>query len=65
MCSMPRSATCQWTRLQLMTAVGLNRLNPKRELVDDVVDEVDGVGLAAAVDLERANLCGVIDGRVL
>jgi hypothetical protein len=53
-------------RLELVTAIGSNRSYPKRELVHHVVDEVDSVGLGvAAVDLECANSCGVVDGRVL
>ena len=53
-------------RLELMTSIGSNGSYPKRELLDHIVDEVDGVGLRmAAVHLECANSRGVIDGRVL
>ena len=49
-----------------MTAIGSDGSYPKWKLLDHVVDEVDVVGLrVAAVDLECANACGVVDGRVL
>jgi hypothetical protein len=53
-------------RLELVTAIGSDGSYPKRELLHDVVDEVDGVGLrVASVDLECANSRGVVDGCVL
>ncbi len=60
-CDMPMKE-----RLELVAAVGLDRADPKRKLVDHVIDEVDGVGLGvAAIHLERAYAGGVVDGRVL
>jgi len=53
-------------RLELVAAVRADRLDPERELLDHVIDEVDGVGLGVAlVDLQRPNACGIIDRRVL
>ena len=52
--------------LELVAAVRADRLDPERELLDHVVDEVDCVGLRMAlVDLQRPNACGIIDRRVL
>jgi hypothetical protein len=53
-------------RLELVAAVRSYHLDPERKLFDDVVYEVDGVGLGVAlVDLECPNACGIIDRRVL
>ena len=44
---------------------GPHRMNPKRELLDDVVEKVHGVLLGMArVDLEGPDARGIIDGRV-
>ena len=52
--------------LELVATIGADRANPKRKLLHDIVDEVDGVGLrVATVDLECSNSRGVVDGRVL
>ncbi len=52
--------------LELMAVIGPDFLDAERELVDDIVNEVDGIGLGMSiVDLERANAGGVIDGGVL
>ncbi len=46
-----------------MAAVGSDAAYPERELLHHVVDEVDGVGLCVtAVDLQRPNSRGIIDG---
>ena len=53
------------SRLELVPPIGSDRVSPERELLGDVANEVDGVGLrVAAVDLQRANSCIIIDGRV-
>ncbi len=53
-------------RLELVAAVGSDGLDPEGELLDDVIDEVDGVGLRVTpVDLQRPNPRRIIDGRVL
>jgi len=51
--------------LELVAAIGADRLDPEWELLDHVIDEVDGVGLGVAlVDLQCPNACGVVDRRV-
>ncbi len=53
-------------RLELVAAVGSDGLDPEGELLDDVIDEVDGVGLGVTlVDLQRANSSRVVDRGVL
>ncbi len=53
-------------RLELVAAIGSDGLDPERELLYHVVDEVDGIGLGVAlVDVERTNSRGVADRRVL
>ena len=52
--------------LEFVATVGLDGANPEGELVDHVVDEVDGAGLGvAAINLKRADSRGIIDRRVL
>lgn len=52
--------------LELMTPVCADCVDAKRELVDDIVNEVHRIGLVVtAVDFESSHACGVIDGRVL
>ena len=49
-----------------MAVVGADALDAERELVDDVIDEVDGIDLVvAAVDLQSPDAGGIIDRRVL
>jgi len=49
-----------------MAAIGADHLDAEGELVDDVIDEVDGVGLVVpGVDLDGPNAGGVVDGGVL
>jgi hypothetical protein len=53
-------------RLELVATVGSDRLDPERELVDDVVDEADCVGLCVTlVDLQCAYPRRIIDRGVL
>ena len=48
-----------------MAAIGSNRAYSKRELLDDAVDAVDGIGLGVTlVDLQCANPGRVVDCRV-
>ena len=52
--------------LELMPAIRADGVNPERKLPHDVIDERDGVLLrVSAVDAQRADPRGVIDGRVL
>ena len=52
--------------LPLVAAITANGMDAERELLDDVVDEVDRTPLVVfLVDLQGANASGVIDGRVL
>ena len=52
--------------LEFMAIVSPDFLNAERKLVDDMVDEVDGVGLGVTVvDLESPNARGVINRGVL
>ncbi len=52
-------------RLELVAAIGSDRLDSKRELLHDVIDKVDGVRLRVTlVDLQRPHPRRVIDGRV-
>ena len=52
--------------LEFMTVICTDFTDPERDLGDDVVDEGDGIGLGvAAIDLERPNAGGIIDGGVL
>ncbi len=49
-----------------MSTIGSDRMDPKRELFNLGVDEVDGVLLSVTpIDLERTDAGGVIDGRIL
>ena len=53
-------------RLELVTAIGADRVDPEGELSDDVAHEVYCVLLSMpAIDLERPYARRVIDGRVL
>ena len=53
-------------RLELMAVVGSDFPDAEREILDDVVDKVDGAGLSVfLVDLERTNTRGVIDSSEL
>jgi hypothetical protein len=53
-------------RLELVATIDLDGADLKRELLHDVVDEIDGVGLrVTAVDLQRANSRGIVDRCVL
>ena len=46
--------------------VGAGGMNAKREASNDVVDEINGIGLSVAlVDFEGSDSGGVINGRVL
>jgi hypothetical protein len=53
-------------RLELVASVRSYHLDPERKLFDDVVDEVDGIGLGVAlIDLESPNAYRAIDRSVL
>ena len=60
---MPRSRTCQWKRaLELGAVVGLDDLDRERELLEDVVDELDrGLLVVAVVDPQDPDPGAVID----
>ena len=52
--------------LKLMTPISANRVDAKRELLDDVVNESDGVCLIVlCVDFECPHARSIINGRVL
>ena len=52
--------------LELMAIVGSDFLDAERELFDDVIDEVDGVGLCVfVVDFEGPDAGCVVDGSIL
>ena len=52
--------------LELMTVIGADLADTERELIDDVIDEVDRVSLGMLlVDLERANAGGIVNGGIL
>ena len=52
--------------LELMAVVGPDLLDAERELFDDVIDEVDRVGLCVfVVDLERPDAGGIVDRGIL
>jgi hypothetical protein len=52
--------------LELLAVIGSDFLDAERELFDDVVDEVDRVGLSMfGVDLEGPDMCCVIDSGTL
>lgn len=49
-----------------MGPIGPDRVDPKWELLDHVVNEVDRARLVVApVNLERSGPCGIVNGRVL
>ena len=53
-------------RLKLMSSVCTNGVDAKRELLDRMVDEFDGVGLVVAtVDPQGSDSRRVIDGGIL
>ena len=53
-------------RLELVTPIGPDRVNPKRELLDSLVNEIDRARLVVTpVNLESYDPCGIVDGRVL
>lgn len=52
--------------LVLMTIVGPDFLDAERELFDDVIDEIDRIGLSVfVVDLERPDAGRIVDGSIL
>jgi len=52
--------------LELMTVVGPDFFDTERELFDDVIDEVDRVGLCVfIIDLECPDARRIVDGRIL
>lgn len=52
--------------LEFMAIIGSDFLNAEWKLVDDVVNEVDGIGLGvSAVDLERPDPGRIVDGGIL
>lgn len=52
--------------LELVPVVGSDFAYAERELVDDVIDEVDRVGLSIFfTNLERTNAGGIVIGRIL
>jgi hypothetical protein len=51
--------------LEFMAAIGADHLDPKRELLDDVIDEVDRICLIVlVVDFQGPDAGGVIDGCI-
>lgn len=53
-------------RLELMAVISADFLNAKGKGCNDVIHEVDGIGLVVAfVDLQRTDSCRIINGRVL
>ena len=53
-------------RLELMAPVCANGMDPERELLNKVINEVTGVGLVVSrVNLEGAHPCRIIDSGVL
>ena len=64
---MPRSRRCQWKRaLELGAVVGLDDLDPERELLEDVVEELDrGLLVVAGVDPQHPDAGAVVDRGVL
>ena len=53
-------------RLKFMSPIGSNRVNAERELLDHMIDEIDGAFLVVAqVDSESSDSCGIIDCGVL
>lgn len=52
--------------LELVAIVGSDFADPERELVDDMIDEVDRVGLSMFfIDLECTDTSGIINGGIL
>jgi hypothetical protein len=52
--------------LKLVAVIGANRMDPERELLHDVVDEVDGIALrVAGINYQGPDPGGVVDGGVL
>ena len=52
--------------LELVTIVWSDFADTERELVDDVIDEVDRVGLGMFfIDFERSDASGIINGCIL
>jgi hypothetical protein len=53
-------------RLKFMPAVCTDGMNAKRELLDHVINEIDGTFLVMTlVDSQSPKSCGIIDGGVL
>ena len=45
-----------------LAAIGMDHLDPERKLLDDVVDEIDGVLLIVpVVDFKRSDARGIIE----
>lgn len=52
--------------LEFVTVVGANFPNPKRKFADDVIDEIDRIGLGMlVVNLERPDACCIVDRGIL
>lgn len=52
--------------VELMPVIGPDFADTERELIDDMIDEVDGVGLGMPlVDFERPHARCILDGRIL
>jgi hypothetical protein len=52
--------------LEFMAVIGPDFTDAEGEFADDVIDEVDGVGLSvAAIDLERPYAGCIVDGGIL
>ena len=64
---MPRSKTCQWKPVRgLGAVVCLDGLDPEREPLEEVVEELDGGGLVAlGVDAQHPDAGAVVDGGEL
>lgn len=52
--------------LELVPVIGPHLADPEGKLVDDMVDEVDGVGLGMPrIDLQRPDACRIINRGIL
>ena len=52
--------------LELMSIISSDLPYAEWEFVDDVIDEIDGIGLCMFyIDFECADTSGIIDGRIL
>ena len=53
-------------RLEFMAVISPDLTNAKRELFDDVIDEINGIGLCVfLIDFQGTYACRIVDCRVL